>query len=215
MKPERPAFILVLGILNIIFGTLGILLGLCGSLSAVVLLFVLPPAPQATPSPMDMFGSAAMMQAELQKVGGPLMTVFSVVQPILSLLFSGVLLASGIGLVSSTPKPWARWACIVYAVYATLCTLGGTTVQVAVVNPTIARVQGEQFRKMGPEMANNPMVGNPVLANVTSIIAAGFYLLYAFMLLIVMFLPSTATYFAGRSRPRRDEPDEENERWRD
>jgi hypothetical protein len=214
MKPVRPVSILVMGILNIIFGTIGTLMGLCLSVMTVFALIALP-APSDNPSPLDILGSAARMQHELQKVGGPLLGVFSVLQTILSLLFSVVLLVSGIGLVSSTPKPSARWACIVYGIYATLATLCGTTVAIVVVNPTVARVQAEQFRRTNPQMANNPMIGNAVFANISSLIWAVACLAYAFALLIVMFLPSTAAYFAGRRGPEEDDPDDRTERRRE
>jgi hypothetical protein len=216
MKPERPTAVTIAAILNIVFGSLGILFGLCGVGMQLYLLTLPETPPSQKVSPFDVFGQAAQLVGELNRVGGPALKGYLVGQQALSLIFCILLLVSGIGLLGM--KSYGRWLCVVYAVYATLATLAMVVVQVTFINPTTARVQARQFADMGPQFKNNPLVGDPTLANVVSVGQGLVYLAFSFTLLVLMFLPSVSAAFAGRAVRRRDRDwgeDEEEDRWKE
>jgi hypothetical protein len=113
---HRPTSVTVFGILNLIFGGLG----MCGLVFLAILMFV----------PIEGFDPNSGM--------GPLEEhpVFQAYQQIsvgLGFVSSIVLIAAGIGLLRL--RPWGRTLSIVYAGYAIVSTILGTIINFAVMMP--------------------------------------------------------------------------------
>lgn len=108
----RPKSVTVLGILNIVFGSLGIL----GTIISAVILF-------AVRFPRGSF-QRLMMNSEAY-------SAFMMISLPLGLLASVLLLVAGIGLLGL--KPWARVCSIVYSIYAIVAGIVGVIVTIAVV----------------------------------------------------------------------------------
>jgi hypothetical protein len=185
MRPERPVSVLVLAILNIVFGILGLLSGLCG---------------------LTVFGLAAGGQvgaeayAEMQRVGGLGAIAFQFVQPSCSLIFCPMLIASGIGLLRM--KPWAWWLAVVYAVYCTLMTLAQTVFEVVLANPVEARVALHESPLADAVGDRNLVL---TLWHVWSVGWGLGALSFAFATLVILFLPSVRAAFAASSAARGEE----------
>lgn len=109
----KPTSITVFGILNIIFGALGI----CGLSVAVVGLF----APMA----------AGMELPEDNPMNSPAYRVFTIVTIPLGLVATIVLVAAGVGLLND--KDWGRKFSIGYAIYAIVSGLIGTVLNVVLI----------------------------------------------------------------------------------
>jgi hypothetical protein len=87
---ERPKSIVVFGVLNIVFGALG----LCGGLFAIAIQFGLT-NPQGSPNP-----ALEIMQSN------PLYELWMQIGLVLGFVATGALIAAGIGLLKN--RPWAR-----------------------------------------------------------------------------------------------------------
>src|SRR5262249_38732533 len=150
------------------------------------------------------FAGAVNPLVEVQKAVGPGATAFLVVQSLGALLFCTLLLVSGIGLIGM--RPWARWLAVVYAVYSTFLSLARVVFQVVLINPTTIRAMKQQMPAFGGA-TNNPFL-DPTLLNIMSVMEGLVYLAYAFVILVILFLPGVSAAFAGRPAGR-DEDDRE------
>jgi hypothetical protein len=103
---ERPTAATVFGILNIIFGALGLL---CSPFALAGPMFQQPNLPNGQPNPM-----IEIMNDPTYKTG---ITIFTVI----GMAASGILLAAGIGLLKQ--RPWGRSLSIGYSVYALVMAL--------------------------------------------------------------------------------------------
>lgn len=115
---QRPNSVLVFGILNIVFGAVG-LFGAC---------FTLP----------LLLSTAADNPAMQVMQDNAVYRVWMWISVPLGIAVAGVLLAAGIGLV--TMKPWARRASIGYSIYALVAGVGGIVINVAIFMPAAAKV---------------------------------------------------------------------------
>jgi hypothetical protein len=206
MQRERPTAVLVLAILNFVFGGLGIAALCCGAMAAGLLaaVFNLAPTPRpgqpAPPNLMEMFQSI------------PGYIPFLIVSLILGLLVSILLIISGVGLLRM--QNWARVVCLVYAIYTLLSTIGGTVYTLTVVNPATDAWERDYARRTG-----TPIASNPAVKQATTIGTSCFGMAYPIALLIVLNLPHVRAAFAGSpTRRPRDEDDEfpdTDDRFRD
>lgn len=121
----RPASLIVFGILNILFGVLG----LCGTAGSSAMFFMDLPRDPAIPNPMlDLLAS------------NPSFRVFMQVSVVLGGLASLVLLVAGIGLLLT--KAWGRTLSVGYAWYAIVAGLVGLLVNwVYVMQPMLAAMK--------------------------------------------------------------------------
>lgn len=120
---QRPASILVLGVLNLLFA----LLGLFGTLGSVMILLGMN---EANP----VYG--IMQSSDAYRI-------FMYVSVPLGVLFIGVLALGGVGLLMS--KAWGRTATIVYAVYALVMgVVGGLINSVFLVGPLLEQASHSQ-----------------------------------------------------------------------
>lgn len=109
--PRRPTAILVIGILNIVFGALGLI---CNPIKIVGSLV---PTPEAgAPEMAGMPPEQSEMMRKLNEVSmSPAVKTYQIFDGGIGFLFSAILLAAGIGLL--VMKPWGRTLSLVYAFY--------------------------------------------------------------------------------------------------
>ncbi|MEI6211425.1 MAG: hypothetical protein WCR06_07340 [bacterium] len=112
----RPTVVTVFGILNIVFGAMGLV---CMPIS-LLMTFAMPV--QGNP----------FLQAMRDN---PLLHVWTYVSGVLGLFGCSVLLAAGIGLLKV--KPWARLASIGYGIFAIVAGLIGLVIQLLVMVPLL------------------------------------------------------------------------------
>lgn len=130
---RRPASITVFAVLNMVFGGLGLLSPLV-SLS------------------MKRFSEGPMMEMmENHSFLGPWQTGGVV----LAVLVSLALIYIGVALLSL--KPWARTACVVYAVYGVIMTLAQAAVSWLVMKPALIQIKDEM--PMGDFVVASSMAG--------------------------------------------------------
>jgi hypothetical protein len=156
----RPASLIVFGILNILFGVLG----LCGTAGSSAMFFVQLPRDPAIPNPMlDLLDS------------NPTFRLFMQVTIVLGGLASLVLLAAGIGLLLT--KAWGRTLSVGYAWYAIVAAIIGTVVNwVYLIQPLMAAMKDVE----GP--AAMGVVGGAV----GGLLGGLFSLVYPVVLLVFM-----------------------------
>src|SRR5262249_28225703 len=100
--PERPASVLVMAILNMVFGG-WYLLGMLCSGASLALAFAVSPSPAGAMNP-----TAGMIEFMEREVPG--YTVLMVGHTAATLLLATWLIVCGVGLLGL--KPWARWGCV-------------------------------------------------------------------------------------------------------
>jgi len=115
--PLRPTSVTVLGILNIVFGSLNLL---CTPIAIVGLM-----VPQPN-SPFQM---------------GPGMKIYTAFGAILGLVCASVLLASGIGLLKQ--KNWARQAAYIYGWFSVVWGIVAIIINIFMFNPSLSAVPEE------------------------------------------------------------------------
>jgi len=120
----RPASLTVFGILNILFGVLGI----CGTAGGVLPFVMEMPSDPAIPNPMlDLIKSNATYRT------------FLIVSLVLGAIVAALVLAGGIGLLLS--KAWGRTLSIVYGWYSIVAAIVGMGVNWYVMQPLLAKMQ--------------------------------------------------------------------------
>jgi hypothetical protein len=193
MARERPASVLTMGILNLVFGGLG-LICLCVGAFGLAVLFGLVGATKELEDLM------AAIEREL-----PAFRAIMIAQIALGVLLNIVLLAAGVGLLNM--QPWARWASVGWAVTIILLQVASLIFTLAIVNPAMEKATKEWASKQkGATVSTSP--GSGMQQSVSSICGAAFNIIYAIALLIVMFLPNVSAAFAGRPIQRRPFGDE-------
>src|SRR5437660_756916 len=193
MARPRPTSVTVMGILNIIFGSLFLLCYLCNGVSLIM----------QSSNRGGGFGGANdpgvelmnQMQAEI-----PGFMAYQVGSSLLHLTLSILLLTSGIGLLNM--QRWARAGSIVYAVVTILVEIGALIYQLAFINPVMNRVLEDILRRqrVGPG-GGPPISGLITIINVVTVIVQILLMVYAIVLLIMMLRPSAAAAFGGGPPP--------------
>lgn len=120
---NRPTVATVFGILNIAFGTLGVL---CGPLS--LLIFVMP-------------GQERNPVVRLVHENGAFLA-YTLTAACVGFLAAGALIAAGIGLLGM--KPWARITSMAYGIVSIVMTMTGTVVNLFVLLPLIGESSGPE-----------------------------------------------------------------------
>lgn len=124
MPTSRPASLTVFGILNILFGVLGI----CGTAGGVLPFVMEMPSDPAIPNPMlDLIKSNASYRT------------FLIVSLALGAIVALLVLAGGVGLLLS--KAWGRTLSIVYGWYTIVAAIVGMGVNWYVMQPLLAKMQ--------------------------------------------------------------------------
>lgn len=164
----RPTSLLVLGILNIVFGVLG----LCGTAASSAMFFVEMPQDPGMPNPaLELIRSDSTYRLIMQTM------------IVLGCLASLALLVGGIGLL--LVKAWGRTLSIGYAWYAIVAVVAGLLVNwLYLLQPMLA--QGEAGG-LGQAAAIGGAVGG--------MISGCFSVIYPVMLLIFMYRPAVRAAF--------------------
>lgn len=132
---------------------------------------------------------------------------------LLTVINGTLLIVCGLGLLKM--RPWARTLAIVYAVLATIATIGGVYYAVTYANPGMVKFQQKmaEFQAENARKANQPPPPSfqPSVAqsNAISIGTSVFQLAYPIILLVILYLPHVNAAFAGKWQPRRYRDDEE------
>src|SRR5262245_9351099 len=185
---ERPGVVMALGILNTVFGVLWLLLFICSGAGFAFLAAVMDQAAkQGQPAPnfLRMF---ELIQQEV-----PSYYAVVAISLLTNIVLIFVLLISGIGLLRM--RPWARRACIIYAVVNIVSMLGYTAYSVATVEGQqrgIMKWQEELQKQMeakrppgAPAMPPPEQPGAGV-SIATSVIYFLLFTAYSFVLLLFM-----------------------------
>jgi hypothetical protein len=196
MPRERPTSVLVMAILNLIFGGLGLVCICCGAAG----LLGFSALAGAAPGMPDIIGA---IKKEIPSYVAVVST-----ELVLSFILTCALVASGVGLLSM--QSWARWTAVAWAVLVIPLNIAETAYQLVVVQPAMERVNRELLSKTPGARPTNPPASNPVMENATTFCSGGLNIVYAIALLIVMFLPDVSAAFAGRGRRRKRVEDEDD-----
>jgi hypothetical protein len=216
MARKRPTVVLVIGILNIIFGALGFL---CIGVGAITMVAASQFA-KAVP------GSDPLELLERMNREIPGYSAILAVNLGCQLLLALVLLVSGIGLLYM--KPWARWAGIFFSVAMILLSLASLVFTLSVANPTLKRVQAQmetqRVRQQGEPGAFAAPAPGPrpeqqvqeMASTVGTIVGTVISVGYALILLLILSGRSVSAAFAQQPPRRRrleteDEVEEEDE----
>jgi hypothetical protein len=212
MVTKRPTVLTVMGILNIILGSLFLLCTLCTGI------FVLMMVNRS--SIFDVRGVNVLgdmwdyMKREVPAY--PAVTIGSVVE---GLLADTLLVIAGIGLLNM--QSWGRVLSIIYSVTTILMQVFTLIFTLAYVNPATERWQQDFARRVGGGIPAGGMGGDSTLNNIGSLVGTFFAIAYAVVLLIMMLQPRVGAAFAGPPPPlappdagREDEGGDEYERQR-
>lgn len=179
-KP-RPTSITVLGILNIVFGAMGVL-GMC--FATLPFWLLASNGPSMPPNPvLDI-----MRESQGYRI-------FLIVSIALGIVAAIALLSAGIGLLKM--RPWGRQLSIVYGVYAIFSAIAGVVANsVWVFGPLMQKAAGSS----GPEAAGamGGMLGGTV--------GGCFGLIYPIVLLVFMFRPNVVESLRSNSVEERSSP---------
>jgi hypothetical protein len=135
---QRPTPVTIFGILNIIFGVLGIL-----SIFGMLALFAIIGSDSDNPVIQAMQTNPA-----IQVMKNPSYAAYFKFSMVLGLAACVVLLISGIGLLKF--KPWARMLCIIYGVYGIISVIGSSIANYYfLIQPMLQKAATEQ----GPDAA--------------------------------------------------------------
>jgi hypothetical protein len=179
-----------MGILNIVFGSVGILCGLCG-IATLSFTAGIPaaPGPDGPGLGRDLVGYMN------QKIPGWFFIEISKVS--LTVVLSLVLIIAGIGLLNM--RNWGRILSLVYAILAVPFHASYLAFQLFLVVPA-----AREFNQRGHGMAppDPTAQGREFGALVGVVGAAGVSIVYALVLLTVMLLPQVAQSFAAPASVR-------------
>jgi hypothetical protein len=201
MAKKRPAAVTVMGILNLVFGSIMLLCFMCNGIQVVMQLG--GNRPGALNDPND--PTTKMLDFMKAEIPG-FMTV-QVLSLAVHLILTLILLVSGVGLLNM--KGWGRIGSIFYAVSSVLVEIASLIYQLVYVNPVMNRwLQGEFQRAKVPGMPDASFLST--LMNIGAVVGAVVLMTYAIILLIMMLLPKVSAAFAGTSsdvlsEERRDE----------
>lgn len=198
---QRPALLLVMGILNIVAGVFGLLCGACGLIAnGFVSLFGGVQAPKGEKNPLK-----ELLDHMSREVPG--YQVVEIGKPSLVVILSIVVIAAGIGLMMV--QSWARWASVFYALATIFLHLVYAVYEIVFVQPAVQRFIAKQ--QHGPFGGQNP--GEQLGSTIGIVMGATVFIVYALALLVVMFLPPVAAAFSGKShRPGYEEDEDYDDR---
>ncbi len=208
-RQQKPAGVVVIAILQIVFGGLGLLgpvLYFAGVQKAMASWQASMPK-----APNQPVFSQEKMQAEIeQRIPGytPYMNAMNA----FILVLCALMIAGGIGLLQL--RPWGRWVTILYAALSMAYTIGNSVFMLVWFVPAMSDVMTEQFKLLkpaGPGPAPDPAVmGNFMQIVLTASVVFGLLLMiYPIIVLVIMLLPSTRAAFRGPP------PGTEHEDYRD
>lgn len=168
---RRPTSVTVFGVLNIVFGAMGVL---CSPFALLVLL-----APQFIPQPSGGNSEAYLV------THSPLMRAWDIGSTVIGIVASAVLLAAGIGLLSL--KPWGRRLSIGYAIYCLCIVVIGSIITFVFLIPAM---MAEASRSNDPGAR-----GGAIGGAIGGVCGYGISLVYAVLLLFFLTRPVVVQAF--------------------
>jgi hypothetical protein len=219
MPRKKPIGLLVIGILNLVFGSINLISILCCSIFLVAAFVGLRSLYNQVP-PEDQRELDGLWQAFSANVPG--LVPFLIASIVVSLILGVMQFVSGWGLVKI--QNWARWTCAVWGLLVVVTVTASLFYEVAYVFPGIerankdlekwARRQEERQRRMGQQPGprqnfGSGGTGNPITDNFLSIFFSVINLAYGAVAFIIMVLPQTGAAIARYHRPEDElaEPD--------
>jgi hypothetical protein len=189
---KRPTAVLVMAILNMVFGGMGLACSLCLGFSIAFLAIMFnQPDFAKEPGMRDLKDMVESMNREI-----PWMFPYLIGNAVLDLVLAIVLLVAGIGLLKM--RPWARITSIVYAVVRIATQIGGVVFTYGFINPAAERWQQNFLARHGHMQADaGPFGNNPLVQGAMGVVSIAMAVAYAIALLIVMFLPQVRAAFAA------------------
>jgi hypothetical protein len=182
MHKQRPTSVLVIAILNIIFGSLGLLGGLCG-LGQEAMGSSLRPGNPAAADPQK------LLEKEM-----PGYKIYMLASHCVGLIAGSVLLASGIGLLQM--HVWARNLAMGYAVYLLIAAVVNVAIAFVWVMPAMQRFETEFNRALGGRSAL-PSGSFGAIMILSTMAVAALQVGYAAAILFFLTRPHVRLAFAG------------------
>jgi hypothetical protein len=213
MVKQRPVVVTVMGILNIIFGGIWLLIYTC---VGVLLLFLFIALSQAEVAREREVRELKELWTVINREV-PGFNAFLIVSLVLSLLLPIIEIVAGIGLLRM--RSWGRVLSIFYSAAVIASSIASLIYRFGVVNPGMERAMRDWVAQKGAQMGPDP-VGSQ-FNNIFEVIGTFIGMSYAIILLIVMLLPTVSAAFRGETaiggpydRPDEDYYDEGYERRR-
>ncbi len=207
MRKRRPQSVLVTAIVNLVFGGLLLLCGVCGALGNVFVTALPHASGAATPNN----SSVEMVHFITDHV--PSYTAVMVVRGVTLVVLGILILVAGVGLLSM--QGWARWLAVGYAVVAIVQELIYVLYQLIAVEPVAERHQIDIMRlqpgQKPPGYETGLHAGFLVGFAAPLLLLALVVIAQAATNLVVLLMPSTGAAFAGRGRRRRDYYEEDED----
>jgi hypothetical protein len=201
----RPSSVLVVAILQIVFGALALLLNVCGGgfqLAGGNKVFMPQGNPQAA--------QQQQFQDDLENMLKERAPYYQATQYgglVLGLAAAAVMIASGIGLLKM--RRWGRWLAIGYACYSIASTIlymvYALTVTLPIMREFVAQERLKPNLPPAQAMALNMMDTMATAAAFVPLV----FLAYPVVLLIVLFLPQVRAAFREEPAERAEEDDDE------
>jgi hypothetical protein len=190
MPPKRPTPVTVLGILSIVFSSLGLMSNLCCGVGLLVFAGMITQAGADNPQllPLKDFIDGINRAA-------PGLMAYFVTLMVAGTILSAMLLIGGIGLLQM--KNWARVLCILVAVLQLLLQAGNFIYNTAVIQPAVMQAQQQMLAQAGARPPPANPFGNTALSAFTSIIGVAFYI----VLLVFLLQPRIVAAFHRRNVP--------------
>jgi hypothetical protein len=197
MRRKRPTAVLVMAILNMVWGGIWVACYLCiGVLALFVVAVVNQPGAAAKGDAQkfkEVFGS---MSREM-----PGLVALAVGEIVVRFLLAALLIIAGIGLLGV--RQWARVASIFYAVATILVMIASLVVTFGYLNPRMEKWQRDFAARHGQVVQQRPE--NPLAQGAGAAVGVVLNVGYSIALLVVLFLPHVSAAFAEGRRPDYEE----------
>ncbi len=212
MPRKKPTAMVVVAILQIVFGSLALLspvLYFAGAQRAVNSFAAMMPN-----GPNQSGMTPEQTQAELER-RLPWLSTYTNGANAVELLIAVLMIGGGIGLLKI--RGWGRWLTIVYVPLSVLSRVAGTVVAATWILPVTVDLMKAQIRLMKPASGGPPLdpeaFGNLMGIIMTVVVILSLLLLaYPIFVLVVMMLPSTRAAFGGQS-PAAEPEDYRDSAW--
>ena len=176
MERKRPATLTTIAVLNIVFGSLGLICACINGFSIGVLLSASRDNPNQV---IRVLGEIAdLLQREV-----PGYMAVEISRTLYFLVFSSLLIVAGIGLLYI--GNWARIISFIYAITAILTQAAYLLYMFLVVYPAVNRIQAQ--------FGGDPLEGR--FSQLAGLAGIGLVILYAIVLIILLCLPSVSAAF--------------------
>jgi hypothetical protein len=232
MPRKKPAAVVVIAILQIVFGSLGLCAGLYG-LSGIQERLNASMYQNNNMAAANAKGAQPFNPADMQKQIETKIPHYNEMQKASSgatTVLALMMIVSGIGLLMM--QAWARVLAIVYAILSILVTIGSVIYSAAVVLPAMSAIMQDMMNQVAKQAG--PGAGGPPAAAmgqvmqgamIIGVVLNALVIVYPILVLVIMLLPSVAAAFAGRPvrrapkepedyRDPAEEGDEPDERYR-